>query len=109
MARRVPFAAGAVVVSAAVPHMQPMMSYQVPPGKPAILNGYAAIAGSPQMAVPPAETRFKIFKENLRFIHEHNSTGNKPYKLGLNKFADITNEEYRARYHGTKPRNSFQQ
>ncbi|XLR61530.1 hypothetical protein S83_012202, partial [Arachis hypogaea] len=41
--------------------------------------------------------RFEIFKDNLRFIYKHNSTGNKPYKLGLNKFSNFNNEEYRAR------------
>ncbi|XP_057735554.1 cysteine proteinase mucunain-like [Arachis stenosperma] len=60
-------------------------------------------------ALGEKERRFEIFKDNLRFIHEHNSAGNKPYKLGLNKFADLTNEEYRARYLGTKPRSSSQQ
>ncbi|RYR48917.1 hypothetical protein Ahy_A07g035025 [Arachis hypogaea] len=47
-------AAGGVGVPASVLYMQPMMSYQVPPSKHAILNGYAAIAGAPQTAVPPA-------------------------------------------------------
>ncbi|KAK4773015.1 hypothetical protein SAY87_028034 [Trapa incisa] len=46
--------------------------------------------------------RFEIFKDNLRFIDEHNSM-NRSYKLGLNKFADLTNEEYRAMFLGTRP------
>jgi len=46
--------------------------------------------------------RFEIFKNNLKFIDEHNSV-NRPYKLGLNKFADLTNEEYRAKFLGTRP------
>lgn len=47
------------------------------------------------------EKRFQIFKDNLRFIDEHNSL-NRTYKVGLNKFADLTNEEYRAMYLGTR-------
>ncbi|GMH14810.1 hypothetical protein Nepgr_016651 [Nepenthes gracilis] len=47
------------------------------------------------------EKRFEIFKDNLRFVDEHNSV-HRTYKLGLNKFADLTNEEYRSIYLGTK-------
>ncbi|KDP31986.1 hypothetical protein JCGZ_12447 [Jatropha curcas] len=47
------------------------------------------------------ERRFEIFKNNLRFIDEHNSE-NHSYKLGLTKFADLTNEEYRAMFLGTR-------
>lgn len=47
------------------------------------------------------EKRFDIFKDNLRFIDEHN-TQNLSFKLGLNRFADLTNEEYRSKYLGTK-------
>lgn len=45
--------------------------------------------------------RFEIFKDNLGFIDEHNAQ-NYTYKVGLNKFADMTNEEYRNMYLGTK-------
>lgn len=48
------------------------------------------------------ETRFKIFKDNLRFIDEHNNSENRTYKVGLNRFADLTNEEYRSVYLGTR-------
>lgn len=47
------------------------------------------------------EKRFQIFKDNLRFIDEHNDSENRTYKLGLNRFADLTNQEYRAMYLGT--------
>lgn len=47
------------------------------------------------------ERRFEIFKDNLKFIDEHNAQ-NRTYKVGLNRFADLTNEEYRAIYLGTR-------
>lgn len=47
------------------------------------------------------ERRCEIFKDNLRFIDEHNRQ-NRTYKVGLNSFADLTNEEYRAIYLGTR-------
>ena len=42
------------------------------------------------------EKRFQIFKENVAFIESSNSEANKPYKLSVNKFADLTNEEFTA-------------
>lgn len=44
-------------------------------------------------AIGEKEKRFEIFKDNLKYIIEQNSQGH-PYKLGLNNFADLTNEEY---------------
>ncbi|XP_047965657.1 senescence-specific cysteine protease SAG39-like [Salvia hispanica] len=44
------------------------------------------------------EARFQIFKENVRLIERHNQEGNHTYKLGINKFADLTNEEFFAKY-----------
>lgn len=52
-------------------------------------------------ALGEKERRFQIFKHNLRFIDEHNAE-NRSYKLGLNRFADLTNEEYRSKYLGAK-------
>lgn len=43
--------------------------------------------------------RFEIFRDNLRYIKEHNS-GDHGYKLGLNRFADLTNEEFREKHFG---------
>lgn len=47
------------------------------------------------------DKRFEIFKDNLRFIEEHNAKNGTSYKLGLNRFADLTNEEYRGMYLGS--------
>ncbi|XP_047319017.1 ervatamin-B-like [Impatiens glandulifera] len=47
------------------------------------------------------EKRFNIFKDNLVFIDDHNSE-NRTYKVGLNVFSDLTDEEYRSYYLGLK-------
>uniref|UniRef100_A0A0R0HF84 Cathepsin propeptide inhibitor domain-containing protein n=1 Tax=Glycine max TaxID=3847 RepID=A0A0R0HF84_SOYBN len=47
------------------------------------------------------EKRFRIFKENVNYIEAFNNAANKPYKLGINQFADLTKEEFIA------PRNRF--
>ncbi|GMJ13710.1 cysteine endopeptidase 1 [Hibiscus trionum] len=47
--------------------------------------------------------RFNVFKQNVMHVHNTNSQG-KPYKLKLNKFADMTNHEFRNAYAGSKIR-----
>ncbi|KAF5448182.1 hypothetical protein F2P56_028738 [Juglans regia] len=56
--------------------------------------------GKAYNALGEKETRFEIFKDNLRFIDGHNKMENRTYKVGLNRFADLTNEEYRSVYLG---------
>ncbi|WCJ32676.1 Cysteine proteinases superfamily protein [Euphorbia peplus] len=41
------------------------------------------------------EMRFDIFKQNVQFIESFNKADGKSYKLGINKFADLTNEEFK--------------
>ncbi|XP_047312889.1 senescence-specific cysteine protease SAG39-like [Impatiens glandulifera] len=43
------------------------------------------------------QERFNIFKENIAHIESFNRAADKPYKLGVNQFADLTNEEFKAR------------
>lgn len=45
--------------------------------------------------VKEKEIRNKIFKENVERIDSFNSVAGKPYKLGINQFADLTNEEFK--------------
>ncbi|XP_043687547.1 senescence-specific cysteine protease SAG39-like [Telopea speciosissima] len=54
------------------------------------------------------ELRFKIFKDNLNYIQSFNSIANQSYYLSLNKFADLTNEEFRSYHNGFKRNNSQQ-
>ncbi|KAI3498687.1 hypothetical protein L1887_34464 [Cichorium endivia] len=48
------------------------------------------------------EMRRNIFKENVEFIESFNSFKNRSYKLGINKFADQTNDEFKASLNGRK-------
>ncbi|GAV62544.1 Peptidase_C1 domain-containing protein/Inhibitor_I29 domain-containing protein, partial [Cephalotus follicularis] len=45
--------------------------------------------------------RFNVFKHNVMHVHNTNKM-DKPYKLKLNKFADMTNHEFRSTYAGSK-------
>lgn len=44
------------------------------------------------------EKRFKIFAEKLEYIENFNHVSNATYKLGLNQYSDLTDEEYVASY-----------
>lgn len=57
-------------------------------------------------ALGEKEKRFAIFKDNLEFIDQHNSDDSQTFKVGLNKFADLTNEEFRSVYLGRKKSSS---
>ncbi|KAK7350672.1 hypothetical protein VNO77_09534 [Canavalia gladiata] len=45
--------------------------------------------------------RFNVFKANVMHVHNTNKM-DKPFKLKLNKFADMTNYEFRSAYAGSK-------
>ncbi|KAL6858722.1 hypothetical protein ACP4OV_017724 [Aristida adscensionis] len=47
------------------------------------------------------ERRFNVFKANARLIHEFNQ-GDAPYKLRLNRFGDMTADEFRRAYAGSR-------
>ena len=44
--------------------------------------------------------RLQIFKNNLDYIENFNNMGNQTYKLSINEFADLTNEEFLSHYAG---------
>ncbi|XP_037424421.1 vignain-like isoform X1 [Triticum dicoccoides] len=49
------------------------------------------------------ERRFNVFKENARYVHEGNKK-DRPFRLALNKFADMTTDEFRRTYAGSRVR-----
>ncbi|RXH68759.1 hypothetical protein DVH24_031092, partial [Malus domestica] len=63
---------------------------------------WLALYGRVYNDINEKETRFKIFKENVAFIEFSNKDANKPYKLSVNQFADLTNEEFKATRNGFK-------
>jgi KDEL-tailed cysteine endopeptidase len=46
------------------------------------------------------ETRFDIFRVNLRDIIEHNLVANQNFTMGINQFTDLTHEEFKGQYTG---------
>nr|XP_027191397.1 senescence-specific cysteine protease SAG39-like isoform X2 [Cicer arietinum] len=48
------------------------------------------------------EKRYQIFKNNVEFIELFNAAGDKPFNLGINHFADLSNEEFKASLNGKK-------
>lgn len=52
------------------------------------------------------DQRLQIFKDNVEFIESFNKAGNKSYKLSINEFSDLTNEEFMTYYTGYKPTHS---
>jgi C1A family cysteine protease len=55
-------------------------------------------------------TKFQVFKQNYLFINEHNerfNAGEETFSLGLNEFADLTNEQFKVLKLGLNPRPAF--
>ncbi|KAK8916138.1 Oryzain alpha chain [Platanthera zijinensis] len=56
-------------------------------------------------AVDAKRQHFEAFKHNLQYIDKHNTAadaGESTFRLGLNRFADLTNEEYRVQFLGLR-------
>ncbi|GAA0141450.1 cysteine protease [Lithospermum erythrorhizon] len=73
----------------------------------ALYESWLVNHGKTYNAIGEKDKRFEIFKDNLRYIDEQNNVPNRIYKLGLNRFADLTNDEYKNTYLGTKPENKM--
>lgn len=58
--------------------------------------------GKSYNAIDEKEKRFEIFKSNLDFVDQHNADPESNFNLGINKFADLTNDEFRARFLGVR-------
>ncbi|XP_062095881.1 zingipain-2-like [Humulus lupulus] len=46
--------------------------------------------------------RFEIFKNNVNYVENFNKEANRTYIVGINKFADLTNEEFLSYFTGLK-------
>jgi len=72
--------------------------------EPLLAGQFAAWAqkhGRVYAAAEERAHRFLVWKDNLAYIQRH-SEKNLSYWLGLTKFADLTNEEFRRQYTGTR-------
>ncbi|KAG6549438.1 hypothetical protein Mapa_009159 [Marchantia paleacea] len=69
----------------------------------ALYNSWASKHERLHSSPSEKELRFQIFKNNVRYIDEHNrNAADGGYLLGLNKFADLTDEEFKSAYVGSK-------
>ncbi|MQL78409.1 hypothetical protein Taro_010842 [Colocasia esculenta] len=64
---------------------------------------WMAVYGRVYKSEAERERRFKIFQENVNYIESFNRAGGQKYTLGVNAFADITNEEFKAMHTGLRP------
>lgn len=72
----------------------------------AAFETWLAKHGKSYNALGETEQRFQIFKDNFLYIDEQNAKKDRSFKLGLNRFADLTNEEYRSKYTGIKTKDA---
>lgn len=53
------------------------------------------------------ETRFSIFKSNLEYIENFNKDLKSGYKLSINQFSDLSNDEFRSLYTSNYSKQNF--
>ncbi|KAL6902183.1 hypothetical protein ACP4OV_005059 [Aristida adscensionis] len=67
----------------------------------AMYDLWLARHGRAHSALGEYDRRFRAFWDNLRFVAAHNArAGGHDHRLGMNRFADLTNDEFRAAYLG---------
>jgi KDEL-tailed cysteine endopeptidase len=81
-----PFQRGLVSITAADDPLLPVFEKW--------MKDYGRVYGSPTEKLQ----RFQVFKDNYLWIESINNQPGLTYTVGLNSFADLTNEEYRQRY-----------
>jgi len=69
----------------------------------ALYELWLAEHGRAYNALGEHDRRFRVFWDNLRFVDAHNErAGEHGFRLGMNQFADLTNDEFRAAYLGAR-------
>jgi len=63
-------------------------------------NGFLAKFNKKYTTLEEFESRFQVFRVNLRAIMEHNNDRDQNYTLGVNQFTDLTASEFRRAYVG---------
>ena len=65
-----------------------------------IFLNVAPSLGKTYQSVEHENYRRSIFSKNFELVNKHNAEGTHSYTLEINKFADLTAEEFSARYKG---------
>ena len=60
-----------------------------------VFNDFLVQHGKRYDNIEELSVRFEIFRENLLFINRHNSNPDTTFKLGINRFADLTLDEFK--------------
>ena len=61
---------------------------------------YLADHGKSYATKEEYEKRKEVFSQNLRYVSEQNSQNGASFRVGLNKFSDLTKEEFESKYLG---------
>eukprot|EP01121_Diplochlamys_sp_Union-15-3_P014997 TRINITY_DN4873_c0_g1_i3.p1 TRINITY_DN4873_c0_g1~~TRINITY_DN4873_c0_g1_i3.p1 ORF type:complete len:322 (-),score=63.06 TRINITY_DN4873_c0_g1_i3:76-1041(-) len=61
-------------------------------------NAWKSIYGKSYSSVEEEAKRFSIWSQNAEFISQHNTNEGKTYSVAMNKFGDLTNEEFVSQY-----------
>jgi hypothetical protein len=80
--------------------------YQLQPETKGQLKGYYSYLSKFGKSIPSGKEliyRAKIYADNMQLIELHNADITKKWKMGVNQFTDITNEEFVSLYMGELP------
>ena len=58
-------------------------------------NGFLEKFSKKYQTLEEFETRFQIFKANLKDIVAHNSVAGQNFTMGVNQFTDLTSQEFK--------------
>ena len=71
-------------------------------------NYFVSMYGKSYADIDEQEKRYQIFTDNMKYIYEHNLNSDKlGFILKINKFGDLSVDEFKNRYLGLKLNNEF--